>query len=1350
MALIFLLLMLAVMPSSTSAARKAKRQNDFWGSWGEWSECSRSCGGGVSIRPRRCYSQRTDGGSSCIGPTRSYRSCNVQNCPEGSKDFRAEQCAVFDGTEFQGKRYKWLPYYGAPNKCELNCIPKGENFYYKHKEAVTDGTPCEPGKHDICVEGACQAVGCDNMLDSSKKEDKCLQCGGDGRACFEVKGLFDVPNLPKGYNQILIIPVGATSIWIKEATPTKNFLAIKNVRGAYYLNGHWTIEFSRALHIASTVVHYDRGSEGDLAPELLHARGPTTEPLVIELISQEPNRGVHYEYYLPFQRPRSGYSWGYGSWGECSAECGGGYQSRLVFCTIDNEEYPDYMCRDKPQPENNRTCGLQSCPQTKRISYLYLAGAWSRNRAWSLQTKSWKVGDWGACSASCGGGTQTRSVYCVSYNGHSSQDAEDDAECASLRERPRSTQPCNMRQCATWTTGPWSECSASCGEGIQTRTVSCRALLGSRTLDVACLTEPKPPQTQPCVGENCIQEIGWHIGDWGLCSKSCDSGIRTRQVICADGDSKFYNHEMCQAIQPQIPTMLGSCNTQPCHLPQQVPSMQDATGYDINRQSLLTRYNPEHGATVSRSERIIQAGSTTHHQLQPKEDHSSNFLPLRWESSLSSSASRHFNSHQNIGTEVQDCSQSPHGCCSDGHTAAAGPFGQGCPLDPCHLSRYGCCPDGISPSQGPNKEGCTQYYSDVYASRVLSQQRPTEECRSSMYGCCYDNVASASGPQGEGCLNRPSQAYPVNCLLPSAHGPCTDWTTRWYFVNDAGKCNRFWYGGCHGNKNNFASEEECVKTCHGSVGRSDVRHHHHVAAPNSHSSTHLRDVQGQQSVRGAISHSHGGGAALPAQAGSETHSALHHSERVWGRTMVIDALPESQQRTGMLDGQQHGSHQSAAHGERRMDPANPLHGLGETVISGRSERRLTVNGQTVHHDREDWRRESGADGSIVNGFEHQDPPSSSFQHSLNRVLLDGSESSAVEAGLGQSIRLLCKAGNARFSRVEWQKDGRPVSSDRHTYQSDSSLVISQLRAEDAGTYMCIISNGRTERRQIELRIKEIPGSAAAQGTRHQLTHGQNHQHRGFGTGVSSGQSLVSTIRPHIIYRLKMSKNEPSVVDANIGERVRLPCRVEASPSLTIKWQKDGQPISSPRYRQQSDGALVLSRLAAEDAGFFTCIASNGQDQDQRRIQIRPRGELRISDLQPNLSVSEGETARLQCVVTGNNVNIRWSRNGVPVRADGSHVQMSQDGSLLINNVQIGDEGSYTCNAYSGSNSVSASTHVKVIKRRPEVAASFPVDLSRECVDQPHLANCDLILQAQLCSNEYYSSFCCASCSRHHG
>ncbi|XP_069805852.1 papilin isoform X2 [Dendropsophus ebraccatus] len=1163
-----LLLTFTLVLQSAYSASRHKRQSDFWDNWSDWGECSRSCGGGVSFRERQCYSRRPDGGSNCIGPSRNYRSCNVQECPEGSRDFRAEQCSEYDGMEFQGKRYKWLPYYGASNKCELNCIPKGENFYYRHKMAVLDGTPCEPGRRDLCVEGVCKTVGCDNVMDSSKREDRCLVCGGDGSTCYEVKGSYESPTLSKGYSQLFTIPKGAINIQIKEVSPTRNFLAVKNARGEYYLNGHWTIEYGRALNVANTVLNYYRGTEGDLAPEVLTARGPTTEPLVIELIGQEPNRGVHYEYYLPNALETDDYQWSYGSWTECSAECGGGYQSRLVFCTIDNEAYPDYMCKGRPAPLNNRTCSTQPCPQTK----------------------SWKVGEWGPCSATCGGGTQTRSVYCLTYEGRASQQAVNDAECTAFTEKPATQQVCNLRACAKWNAGPWTQCSTECGEGIQKRTVNCRTDTGAIVQDTACMHQVKPADNQLCVGENCVQEIGWHIGEWGLCSKSCNNGIRKRQVICADNDRHFHEPETCESYEPDKPAVIESCNMQPCYLPQQVPSMQDTWGYDNSDQFSLTRYR----------------------QPTPSPP------PKKEDNSLLSGD--------------------------------------------CRYSSYGCCPDGVTAAQGHDNEGCPNER-NTRADPLM----PSDECRTSQYGCCFDNVNKASGPVGEGCHSKPSYGYPTMCLLPSALGPCTEWTTRWYFVPDVGKCNRFWYGGCHGNKNNFETEEACMSACQKIPGR----------------------------TTGTIEYRY-------RKRGMKWDRLSHEGPRIEGGTAF---------------GNEQGQRPQATVRTLDEDPeGRDIAGYGWDESQMR---------RGVARPTEQIRYGATAEGS------------SNRQSPTYRFILDKAEFSAMEASVGQTIRLLCRVSDYPYPRVEWQKDGSPVSSTRHTYQSDSSLVISNVRPEDAGTYICMVSNGnRRETHRVQLQVKGMEISNP------QRTHASVHAsalHDG-GKRRDNSQSSRST---HSGRRTIVTG--PIAVEANLGHRTRLSCHLEISPSTTVEWQKDGMPLPSPRYRKHADGSLVISRVSSEDNGLYTCATTTGTRREFKQVQLKIKGELTIAEPPNSVTVSEGEDASLRCVVRGDNANVQWSRNGVPVQPDGRHTYVSHDGSLVIRNTRAVDEGSYTCNAYSGTHSVSASAEVRINKQKPAASSTDP---NSECVDHPELANCDLIVYAQLCANEYYSSFCCASCSRH--
>ncbi|XP_048654888.1 papilin isoform X9 [Marmota marmota marmota] len=1312
-------------------APKVRRQSDTWGPWGQWSPCSRTCGGGISFRERLCYSQRRDGGSSCVGPARSHRICSTESCPDGARDFRAQQCAQFDGAEFQGQRYRWLPYYGAPNKCELNCIPKGENFYYKHKDTVVDGTPCEPGKRDVCVDGSCRVVGCDHKLDSSKKEDKCLQCGGDGTSCYPVTGTFDANDLSRGYNQIFIVPMGATSIRIEEAAASRNFLAVKNVRGEYYLNGHWTIEAAQALPVASTILQYERGAEGDLAPERLQARGPTSEPLVIELLSQEPNPGVHYEYHLPLGSPQPGvFSWSHGSWSDCSAQCGGGHQSRLVFCTIDHEAYPDHLCQRQPRPADRRPCNPQPCPQTKRISYLHRPGAWRHAGAQRVCGNSWKAGPWAPCSASCGGGSQSRSVYCVLSDGAGGQEAAEEAACAGLPGKPSTTQACNLQRCAAWSMEPWGECSVTCGAGVRRRSVTCRGDEGSLLHASACSLEDQPPLIEPCVREACplLNVQAWHVGAWGLCSKSCSSGTRRRQVICAIGPPSH-----CQNLQQAKPTEVETCNPQSCHLPQEVPSVQNL--HAGPRDSWMPLGPQEAPASDSRDQRWA-AQERPWVQRNPRRDQGLQLSALGPAPSLQQSP--HWLPPRS-GSGTSDCRHSPHGCCPDGHTASLGPQWQGCPGTGalCQQSRYGCCPDGVSVAEGPQQAGCarsgsrpgSQAVSSTVpeARRPQAQQNEPSECRGSQFGCCYDNVASATGPLGEGCTGQPRYAYPVRCLLPSALGSCADWAARWYFVASVGQCNRFWYGGCHGNANNFASEQECMSSCRG------PQHGPHHPEPG---------------VSGQITHTDGGGSS-----------------------------PRGPQEPG--------PHRTGATAPRLPLPSGGLWWREQELGPGEATFGDRPGGQ-----------ELGSRTPGLGGNARQPAPPS--HGSSYRISLAGSQPFLVQAALGQMVQLLCPSNTSPEPQGGWQKDGHLISSDRYVEQGQSCLCesfptvapltfpgteVSGLRSAlqswdplweqhwglrenslpsgalsshrpsfNSGTSCSLMAPWSSApcRQRMLASIAVVATDQAVTPRRSSFVSQtrdpvQDHSSQDFSPRRDAGGlGAVSSSHPRPAARLHLDRTQPAVVDANLGQRIRLPCRAEGFPPPTIEWQRDGQPLSSPRHQLQPDGSLVISGVAMEDGGFYTCIAFNGQNRDQRWVQLRVLGELTITELPTTVTVPEGDTARLVCVVAGESVNIRWSRNGLPVQADGHRVHQSPDGTLLIHNLRAMDEGSYTCSAYRGSQAVSRSTEVKVA---PAALAAQPRDPSRECIDQPELANCDLILQAQLCGNEYYSSFCCASCSR---
>uniref|UniRef100_A0A6E8VES2 Papilin n=1 Tax=Anopheles coluzzii TaxID=1518534 RepID=A0A6E8VES2_ANOCL len=521
--------------------------HERWSAWGAPSECSRTCGGGVAYQERECLDLDHTGAPVCTGGKRKYFSCNTQDCPERELDFRKQQCSEFNDVPFEGHRYQWVPYTRAPNPCELNCMPVGERFYYRHRAKVADGTRCNDESFDVCVDGTCQPVGCDMMLGSQAKEDKCRICRGDGSSCKTASGLLDASNLQVGYNDLLLIPAGATNVLISERAPSNNYLAIRNLTGFYHLNGNYRIDFPRTIHFAGSDWHYERRPQGFAAPDRLTCLGPTTESVYLVLLSQDRNVGVNYEYSVssksaPVDEPDS-YSWMYTAFEPCTVTCGGGVQTRNVTCNSKSslKEVDEGLCNLGEKPPTTQKCGQQSCPPR------------------------WFEGPWSNCSKPCGTeGKQTREVYCerVSADGETKK-IEDDVCLKQVGNKPATERECNQGIiCPEWYVGRWSPCNKLCGEGERTRKVVCyRKENGRITVleDEECITE-KPAVSEQCMLRPC-EGVDYVTSSWSGCDE-CGATVETRTVHCASKSGTVYDASFC--ADRQLPELRRECKLTPC------------------------------------------------------------------------------------------------------------------------------------------------------------------------------------------------------------------------------------------------------------------------------------------------------------------------------------------------------------------------------------------------------------------------------------------------------------------------------------------------------------------------------------------------------------------------------------------------------------------------------------------------------------------------------------------------------------------------------------------------------------------------------------------------------------------
>ncbi len=235
--------------------------------------------------------------------------------------------------------------------------------------------------------------------------------------------------------------------------------------------------------------------------------------------------------------PQQTFSWLEGTWSMCNKPCGGGLQTRSISCIdISGAPVPDNNCT-VPKPNGVMDCNLFACTTLPH----------------------WNVSDWSNCNKACGGGQQTRNVLCQDAQGTTVPDGS----CSEAK--PAVFQVCNTQVCPAgyfWQIGDWGACTVSCGGGTQTRSVVCAQLSGAPGTDADCASQGQKPITnRECHTQSCDFTYTWVVGDWGTCSKACDTGLSQRSIQCKRDDGVFVDLNFCPGNKP---AEFQNCNTQVC------------------------------------------------------------------------------------------------------------------------------------------------------------------------------------------------------------------------------------------------------------------------------------------------------------------------------------------------------------------------------------------------------------------------------------------------------------------------------------------------------------------------------------------------------------------------------------------------------------------------------------------------------------------------------------------------------------------------------------------------------------------------------------------------------------------
>ncbi|XP_065916641.1 papilin-like isoform X2 [Dysidea avara] len=459
----------------------------------------------------------------CNETRKEFRACNVKRCPDGNADFRSQQCKTY-GEEL-------MPFINKSDPCKLLCSAPGQSP--AQKGLVVDGTRCSSSS-GVCVVGECVPFGCDRVLGSKRTINKCGTCSD---LCVQLTCKFKNSSSNDYYTTL---PSESTNISIALGSSSCSFKDIN--------------DSTKSLHFSSdqSVISLS-GTVFTISNNELTTEGPLQSPVTIEVHCLKSSHKIqcnyHMSVYIPYDEVEIAnfYEWAVGeSFTPCSQTCGRGIQTQEIYCRTYNthERVPDFECTNNDLSKNGLFPATQFCDQPACPS-------------------EWTHSDWTHCSKSCGGGDRMRDVSCIQVIRDGVQPIQTPGKCDS-ETKPASLHECNKHPCHNhWHTGDWSMCSVDCGEGIQGRNVTCRDANGNKIHNHNCSLQAKPYKKKLCTGDMCIHK--WIKSNWTNCSVSCGEGVQTRQVNCTKNGTAVDDSVCLENIPIAKPAKERTCQGPCCN-----------------------------------------------------------------------------------------------------------------------------------------------------------------------------------------------------------------------------------------------------------------------------------------------------------------------------------------------------------------------------------------------------------------------------------------------------------------------------------------------------------------------------------------------------------------------------------------------------------------------------------------------------------------------------------------------------------------------------------------------------------------------------------------------------------------